>query len=163
MKSYFIEHEKEFSQPDQVKLKIIRLYNQKKANEAFQELRKGANFGIMAIEISKDQSASKKGNIGWLGVDQLSLPIQENLDEMEIGGVYGPFKGTRGFVILRFDGEKEGKLIEFDRVKNKIARVLSREKYENLLEEYVMKLRFISKIKINEPVFENFIESKSRN
>jgi len=160
LRKYYKNHEKEFLKIPKVKLRKIRVYKYQIAYEAFEELKKGADIGVMAMEISQDSTASNKGDTGWISINQLDPLIQSNLDKMEIGGIYGPFQTKPGLIILRLDGRKEGGLKSFEEVKQSIVNRLNKEKYGQASKEYVIKLRSQSKIKINERTLKRFIKSK---
>lgn len=160
LQKYYKDHEREFKIPDKIRLRIIMLHEYEKARLAFAELKRGADFGIMAIEISKDQTAAKKGDTGWIMSNKVPPEIEKKLDEMEIGGIYGPFSTNSGYMILRLEGREKGKIAEFEKVRNSIVNFLGRKKYDQLSEEYIKKLRSISKIKINESALTGYIESR---
>ena len=162
IKEYYNEHEQEFKEPDRVRLKMIKLHKQETANKVLKELKKGADFGVLAMEKSKDSSAVKRGNIGWITVNQLAPDVNEKLDEVKIGEVFGPFRGKYGLTIWRLDGREEGNLIKYSSVRDTIIKMLGRKKYQKMFDEYVSKLRLVSNIIINESVLKSFIESKKK-
>jgi len=101
---------------------------------------------------------STTGNTGWLYANILPPVIKERLNEMNIGGVYGPFDIDGEFLIIKLLGREEGKFKSFETVKNGIVEQLSKKKYDQLLSDYLAKLRAFSKIKINESVMKGFIK-----
>jgi parvulin-like peptidyl-prolyl isomerase len=161
VRKYYQDHEKKFRRPNKVKLRKIRVFRYQTAYDAFEELKKGADIGIMAMEISQDSTASKKGDTGWIEVIRLDPMIQSYLDKMEIGGIYGPFATKPGYIILRMDGKMEGDLKSFEEVKRNIVDRISKKKYDLASEEYVKRLRSQSKIEINERALKRFIKSKN--
>jgi len=103
---------------------------------------------------------SKGEDSGWLYADMLPTDIKEKLNEMEIGGIYGPFNFDRDFIVIKFIGREEGKLKSFESVRGGIIESLSKKKYEQLISDYLMKLRAVSKIRINEPAMKGHIKPK---
>ncbi len=129
----------------------------------FEELKKGADFGVLAVEMSKDKKTSvKRGDTGWIQSNKLPPDLEKNLDEMKIGGIYGPYDTNPGYLIMKLEGREKGSVKEFEKVKNTIINELGRKKYDEISEEYIKKLRSLSKIKINESLLKSFINSKKK-
>lgn len=160
LKKYYKDHEREFKIPDKIRLRIIMLKKYEEAHLALEELKRGANFGIMAFEISKDQTAAKKGDTGWILSNRVAPEVEKKLEEMKIGEIDGPFRTNLGYMILRLEDREKGKIVEFEKARNSIVNFLARKKYDQLSEEYIKKLRSISIIKINESALKGYIESR---
>ena len=86
--------------------------------------------------------------------------IKDGLNEMEVGEIYGPFNFEKDFIIIKLTGKEEGKLRDFESVRDSIIESLSKKKYEQLMSDYIMKLRAVSKIRINEPAMKGHIKPK---
>lgn len=160
VKNYYEDNEEKFREPDQVKLSIVLLKRMKTAKSVMEELNEGARFETIAEDMSKDPSASKKGNIGWLSVDAAFVNLMEKIEK--IGGIYGPFTVDNGFLIVRLDGRKKGKKIDFDLLKYNIAEDLRKKKFERQSKNYIDRLRSVSTIKVNESVLKEFIKPKRK-
>ena len=158
IQKYYENNEEKFREPDQVRLSIILLKEMETAKSVMEELNEGAKFETIAGDMSKDPSASKKGNMGWLPVNAVSADIREKIEKT--GGIYGPFSVDNGFLIVRLDGRKKGKKKDFDLVKYNIAADLREKKIKRLSEDYMDRLRSASIIKVNESVLKGFIKPK---
>lgn len=163
LKKYYKDHEKDYKMPDKIRLRIIKVYMRDEAYSTLEELTKGADFGVLADEISKDKKTSvKKGDTGWILSNELPPNLEKSLDEMKIGGIYGPYDTSPGYLIMKLEGREKGSVKEFEKVKDTIINELGRKKYDEISDEYIKKLRSFSTIKINGSLLKSYIKSKKR-
>lgn len=160
IKKYYEDNKESFKESDQIRINTIQIKEKEKADRIIDELKRGADFDVVAADVSGMPVGSTTGNTGWLSADILPPVIKERLNEMNIGGVYGPFNIDGEFLIIKLLGREDGKLKSFETVKNGIVEQLSKKKYDQLLSDYLAKLRASSKIKINESVMKGFIKNK---
>lgn len=158
IKKYYEDNRESFKEPDQIRINTIQIKAKEKADRIIDELKRGADFDVVAADMSGMPVGSTTGNTGWLYANILPPVIKERLNEMNIGGVYGPFDIDGEFLIIKLLGREEGKFKSFETVKNGIVEQLSKKKYDQLLSDYLAKLRAFSKIKINESVMKGFIK-----
>ena len=160
IRKYYDDNKGLFKEPEKVRMSTIIIKEKKDAERIVDELKKGADFDATAADISMTSVISKGEDSGWLYADMLPTDIKEKLNEMEIGGIYGPFNFDRDFIVIKFIGREEGKLKSFESVRGGIIESLSKKKYEQLISDYLMKLRAVSKIRINEPAMKGHIKPK---
>jgi peptidyl-prolyl cis-trans isomerase C len=158
IKKYYEDNRESFKEPDQIRINTIQIKAKEKADRIIDELKRGADFDVVAADVSGIPVGSTIGNTGWLYANILPPVIKERLNEMNIGGVYGPFDIDGEFLIIKLLGREDGKLKSFETVKNGIVEQLSKKKYDQLLSDYLAKLRASSKIKINESAIKGFIK-----
>lgn len=158
IKKYYEDNRESFKEPDQIRINTIQIKAKEKADRIIDELKRGADFDVVAADVSGIPVGSTTGNTGWLYTNILPPVIKERLNEMNIGGVYGPFDIDGEFLIIKLLGREDGKLKSFETVKNGIVEQLSKKKYDQLLSDYLAKLRASSKIKINESAIKGFIK-----
>lgn len=158
IKKYYEDNRESFKEPDQIRINTIQIKAKEKADRIIDELKRGADFDVVAADVSGIPVGSTTGNTGWLYTNILPPVIKERLNEMNIGGVYGPFDIDGEFLIIKLFGREDGKLKSFETVKNGIVEQLSKKKYDQLLSDYLAKLRASSKIKINESAIKGFIK-----
>lgn len=65
------------------------------------EIKKGTNFGKLAIAYSADPQALKGGNMGWSRLQELPVVFAEQLKSAKKGDVVGPIRSGVGYHILR--------------------------------------------------------------
>jgi len=149
IRRYYDDNKKLFKEPEKIRMSTIKIKEKEKAERIIGELKKGADFDITASDMS-NSDVSKGEDTGWLYVNMLPPDIKDGLNEMEVGEIYGPFNFEKDFIIIKLTGKEEGKLRDFESVRDSIIESLSKKKYEQLMSDYIMKLRAVSKIRINE-------------
>jgi peptidyl-prolyl cis-trans isomerase D len=101
------------------------------AERAHQRLRAGEAFAEVARDMSDDErTALRGGYMGWRPVGALGLgrAVSEATADLEVGELSEVIEADDGFVIVRFEGRREGDL-EFDEVKYELARELATPHY----------------------------------
>ena len=149
IRRYYDDNKKLFKEPEKIRMSTIKIKEKEKAERIIGELKKGADFDITASDISNTSAVSKGEDTGWLYVNMMPPDIKDGLNEMEVGEIYGPFNFEKDFIIIKLTGKEEGKLRDFESVRDSIIESLSKKKYEQLMSDYLMKLRAVSKIIIS--------------
>ncbi len=72
-----------------------------KADEALEEVRRGADFGEVAARVSDGQEALNGGDLGWRSPGQIPTQFVENVLAMEPGDFTDVMRSSRGFHILK--------------------------------------------------------------
>jgi len=72
-----------------------------KADEVYQKLKDGANFGEMAIRYSDAQTALDGGSLGWLKGDELPTMYTDTVVAMQAGEISKPFRSSSSFHIVK--------------------------------------------------------------
>ena len=88
----------------------------KQAEEVYNQLKKGADFGQMAIARSGSDTALEGGDMGWRKAAQLPPPFDRMLSEMPVGEVTPPVRTPGGFIILKLNGKRGGETVVVDEV-----------------------------------------------
>ncbi|WP_265524073.1 peptidylprolyl isomerase SurA [Providencia rustigianii] len=70
-------------------------------SKALSELKKGSDFGKLAIAYSADPQALKGGNMGWSRLQELPVVFSDQLKSSKKGDIVGPIRSGVGFHILR--------------------------------------------------------------
>ena len=149
IRRYYDDNKKLFKEPEKIRMSTIKIKEKEKAERIIGELKKGADFDITASDISNTSAVSKGEDTGWLYVNMMPPDIKDGLNEMEVGEIYGPFNFEKDFIIIKLTGKEEGEFRDFESVRDSIIESLSKKKYEQLMSDYLMKLRAVSKIRIN--------------
>lgn len=139
-----------YSEPDMLNLRIMVVRSLAHAESIIQELKDGADFGFLAKANSKDFSAKKGGDIGWVPSSKLPAEVVFAVKDAKGGDILGPFLFEYGATIFSFNGIKEGKLKPFESVSGDIHRTLWRTKRDATHKRYIQKLRETVPIEINE-------------
>ncbi len=76
----------------------------KLAKEVFAKAKSGSDFGVLAMQYSKDGSASQGGDVGWFGKNKMVKPFEEASFKAKVGQIVGPVKTQFGYHITKLTG-----------------------------------------------------------
>lgn len=80
----------------------------KKATDAFNELKKGADFTSVAIHYSADTSVkSNQGDLGWMTVFTLPYTLETIVYGLPVGKFSSPYRSNLGYHIFKNLGERK--------------------------------------------------------
>ncbi len=72
----------------------------REANRLLEQMRKGANFGVVARQFSDGSTSANGGDMGWVQPDQLSKELAEELLNLSVGEVSLPIFSSGAYYIL---------------------------------------------------------------
>lgn len=78
----------------------------KRAEEALQQLRSGADFAKVAATFSDAMDGLKGGDLGWRSADRLPQAFIDAVANLQTGEVSGIVKSANGFHILKLAGKR---------------------------------------------------------
>ncbi len=93
------------------------------AEDLYQQIQEGADFGSLAIEWSAGQNALNGGDLGWRKPVQLPSMFADTVEGMTIGEIRGPIKSGRGYHLLKLL-EKRGAAAEGQVAQTQVRHVL---------------------------------------
>ncbi len=76
----------------------------KKARQVREELLAGADFGQMAVTVSRGQQALEGGDLGWRNADELPPPFVDAVRDLPLQGVSALIPSSNGVHILKLLG-----------------------------------------------------------
>ena len=101
-KKYFQEHEDELIQPERVHLSVIELGpdKEKEINALYRQIRAGKDFADLAKANSKNVSAGRGGDLGFMTRKQYKH-LTDVAFTLKPGNTSKPFKSPAGWTIIR--------------------------------------------------------------
>ena len=101
-KKYFQEHEDELIQPERVHLSVIELGpdKEKEINALYRQIRAGKDFAELAKANSKNVSAGRGGDLGFMTRKQYKH-LTDVAFTLKPGDTSKPFKSPAGWTIIR--------------------------------------------------------------
>ena len=121
---------------DQVQLSVIEVADKTKANTLLTSIQGGADFATVAKENSKDPSAEKGGELGWVDKRAVGGELGEKLAEAADGDVVGPLETPRGWSLMKLEGRRD--VVPFDEAREKIP--TSQAFQKSLVQTYIESL-----------------------
>ncbi len=112
------------------------------ADSLYGELQRGADFAELAKQFSADEESRKMGGeLGWYPVAQMSPEFKEGVRDLPIGQVSAPLRGPAGIHILRLLDKREERKVNLEDDWDAIKDMLRRKKTNELVSQWVEKLR----------------------
>ncbi len=81
---------------------------ERSANETYQQLQQGADFGQLAVSRSASENALEGGEMGWRKAAQLPPPFDSLVQGMQVGQVTEPIRTPPGFILVKLLEKRGG-------------------------------------------------------
>jgi peptidyl-prolyl cis-trans isomerase SurA len=148
VESYYHEHARDYSSPEEVTLSEIMIpiggndgQAESLAIEYRKRLLKGESFAALASQYSKGPTASKGGGIGTYQVAKLSPQITDAIASVKEGEISEVVKIGDGYLIFRVDARKASVIRPLEEVRNEIKSILFQRKQRPEMERFVAQLK----------------------
>lgn len=120
----------------------------KKCEGILERIKKGEDFGQMALLYSDDGSAKDRGDMGFFKRGELLPILEREILKLEVGQVSRIIRTEMGFHILKLIDRKGGDPIPFEEVKEKVKTDYLNQEMEKALKQYLKSLKEKSIIEI---------------
>jgi len=80
----------------------------RQAGAVYEQLKKGADFGQMAIARSASENALEGGEMGWRKAGQLPPDFAKLLGSLSVGEITQPLRIPNGFIIIKLQEKRGG-------------------------------------------------------
>lgn len=126
----------------QYKVSQILLLDEATAKVAMNRLKK-ESFDKLAKELSKDQSGSRGGDLGWVLPNQIIPALANVMVNLNKGSISAaPIQTQNGWHILKLDNKRPFKMPSFEESKERVTMSL----VQKMRNDYLMQLRKDAKI-----------------
>jgi peptidyl-prolyl cis-trans isomerase SurA len=150
---YYEAHQKEFEQPEQVRLSEILVplpenatpaeivQAEHKANELKSEITKGADFAEVAKKSSGGPTAAQGGELGLFKRGALAKVLEDQTFDLKPGESTQPIRTRQGFVILKVTGHQQAGPAPLKEVEPQVQEAMYMSQMQPALRAYLTKLR----------------------
>jgi peptidyl-prolyl cis-trans isomerase C len=147
VQAYYDAHQQEYTQ--ELHLAQIVLETREVAETVLQQLRSGASFEVLAQQHSIDPTASRGGDLGFLGKGALNAAFEPYVFDMQEGEIIGPIPSSFGFHIVKLIARR-GALepVFFDAARDEILHALLLQKQQKAQAELLKELRADSQVRV---------------
>jgi peptidyl-prolyl cis-trans isomerase C len=157
---YYSSHTEEFQHPDMVRTSHILIAlasgatpeQQKSALARAQALsariKKGEDFGKLAMENSMDSSASQRGDIGYAQKGELEPEYETVAFSLPVGQVSDPVLTKYGYHLIKVTDRKKAGLSTLEEAKDQLTTYLKSQKVQTERQKLVSGLRDKAKIEV---------------
>ncbi len=120
----------------------------RKCQQVLEKIRKGGDFGEMAILYSQDASSKDRGDLGYFKQGELLPDFEREATRLKVGEVSGIVRTQFGFHIIKLLDRKGGGPAPFEEVKEKVQADYYDKEMEKAFNEFLSKLKEKSLIEI---------------
>jgi peptidyl-prolyl cis-trans isomerase SurA len=114
---------------------------EKKAQDAEQQLKNGADFADLAKKVSNAETAAQGGVLGTFKRGELAKELEDKTFTLKAGEFTEPIRTRQGFIILRVDDHRSAGVPPLSEVEKKIEQAIYSQKVEPAARVYLQKLR----------------------
>jgi peptidyl-prolyl cis-trans isomerase SurA len=160
--AYYDQHKAELDHPEQVRLSEILISTevkggkegetmeaspeqvaaaQKKANDIYEQLKKGAKFADLAKQFSDGPTAAQGGDLQYFKRGTLSKELEDKTFAMKAGDYTEPIRTKQGWVILEVTEHQQAGIPPLKDVEQQVQNAIYYQKLQPKLREYLTKLR----------------------
>ncbi len=144
---YYNKHISDFKKGYEVWFDEMTFSAMDDAENALSELKQGANFDFLAARISVKSKV--KRDVVWINVDRFPPSMKKELNRLKKGEISNVVVDGREYKILKLKGKRGGEAIEFSRIVKRLEQMVFKIKFNEVLSDYLAKLRETSSIKID--------------
>jgi peptidyl-prolyl cis-trans isomerase SurA len=160
LKRFYTEHIDRFKGPDQIRASHILIMIPQGADDLLVEalrhkgetisekLRSGEDFQELARLYSDDVSAKNGGDLGFFKRGELVPEFERTAVNLQPGQVSGLVRTKIGFHIIKVTQRKEGSVIPYEEVTEKVRNHYIKEESERLYEAWLKKVKAESFIEV---------------
>jgi hypothetical protein len=140
IESYFQENRKAFTTPARAHVFELIAENRQKANDLAKRVRNGEDFARLIEKYSNIYRVSPNGDLGWLDATDYA-PIGAAAMALPEKQISDPIETEEGFSLIQVKQKKPQEEKELREAYDEIKSSWSREKAQNLREQYLQGLR----------------------
>ena len=138
--------------PEEVRARVILVPTEAEARVLIDQTNKGADFGDLARQFSKDPSASDGGDLGFLPLESVSPEVGSAMFALAPGQVTPyPVNGLFGYFILRVEGRQRRATPTFDQARDRLVREIRADAIRDAITGLLKDIRFTPGVKPVEP------------
>lgn len=114
---------------------------EKKAQDAEQQLKNGADFAELAKKVSQAETAPQGGVLGTFKRGELAKELEDKTFALKSGQFTQPIRTRQGFIILKVDDHHPAGVPPLSEVEKRIENAIYSQKLEPAARVYLEKLR----------------------
>jgi len=158
IESYYQNHLNTFQKPEEVRVRQIVLSSEQEANLLRQELLSKENFAEIARERSISPDREQGGDLGYFSKGRLP-PEFDIVFTLQANSISQPVKSPYGYHLFQVLDRPEPRLLSLEEAKESIYYILSGQKNEQVLTEWMKDFRLRSEVYINHALLKSAFTS----
>jgi parvulin-like peptidyl-prolyl isomerase len=113
----------------------------KKCQEVLDRIRKGEDFGEMALLYSQDPSAKDRGDLGYFKKGELLPAFEKELNRLRVGEVGDIIRTEFGFHLIKLLDRRGGTPMPFEEAKERVEREYFQSEMDRALRQFITSLK----------------------
>ncbi len=138
IRDYYEKNKGRFREKERVRMRHILFEDYSQSLEAWKKIKSGVDF----------KKVAKGGHLGSFKRGQLDREIEEVTFSLKEGEISSIIKTESGYHIIKLEKKEEARLKKLSEVKEVIRNILSSQKMEKKIKEYLKKLKAKQEIEI---------------
>jgi parvulin-like peptidyl-prolyl isomerase len=156
-RAYYDSHLQAFTDPEQIKISLIRVESKEEAQEVLAVLQSGQEFAALARARSKDNSTARVGGeLGWVARGHWNPELERAAFPLSVGQIVAASAGD-GYYVLRVDGRKEPVLQPFAKARGRATQAALRLKQQQEFQRWIARLRAASTISVDQEAIDRAV------
>ena len=147
---YYQTRREEFEQRLRVHASQILVATEDEARQAVDRLARGADFAVLAQEVSTAPERNRGGDLGFFEPGDLPAEMDEVLFELPVGRVSGIVRTGYGYHIFLVTERREPRVYTLEDARERIVAVLRDSRLDGQYNHWIGNLRARAEISINE-------------
>src|SRR6266480_2921194 len=157
VEDYYKKHRNEFTNKEQIKLRMIMISGQKDtasapaqkalAEEVLGKLAGGAEFDRTAQVYSEDSTRDNGGDWGWIERNTLAAPLEKFAFNMPVGRISNIIDYAGNYYIIKVEDKRGGTTRSLAEARDDIEKRLIQEEAQSIQERWIAGLRAKAYIK----------------
>ena len=140
LQAYYRKHQNEYT--EELQLKHVVVNTRDEAEEVLALVRTGTPIEDLARQRSRDVTAARGGDLGFLGKGAMNPAFESYVFGLEPGQVAGPIATTFGFHVVKVAAKRPAtEPLSFDAVRDEIMHTLLLEKQQAAQQQLLDELR----------------------
>ncbi|MCK5553778.1 MAG: peptidylprolyl isomerase [Deltaproteobacteria bacterium] len=160
LKRFYVQHIQRFKEPDQIRVSHILIVIPEDADDLLvqalhhtgemilDKLSRGEDFQRLARLYSDDASAKNGGDLGFFKKGELLPQIERITFNLHPGQFRGLVRTNIGFHIVKVTDKKEGRIIPYEEVMEKVRNQYGEEESQRLHKAWLQKVKAESFIEV---------------
>jgi peptidyl-prolyl cis-trans isomerase SurA len=153
LKEFYLQHIERFKEPDQIRVSHILIVIPQDADDLLVEalrhtgemildkLSRGEDFGELARLYSDDASAKNGGDLGFFKRGELLPQIERITFNLHPGQFRDLIRTNMGFHIVKVTDRKEGRVIPYEEVMEKVRNQYTQEESQRLYKAWLQEVK----------------------
>ncbi len=148
LRNYYRQHTEEFTEPAMVDISMIFSRDYQQIREALDKLCGGADFEYTAQACEELSELTHWNHLGWLAKDEVTAGPGIDLFELQPGDVSKIVFSEFGYHLFYINDLKPQTVKPFEQVRNQVYYLVSQQKSDIMLKQWLKKKRAKSKISL---------------